>query len=50
MFSSFLPQSKDMHVGLISGFKLPVGVIVSVRGCLHVDTWPLRWTGDLTRV
>ena len=29
-----LPQSKDMHVRLIGGYKLSVGVIVSVCGCL----------------
>ena len=31
-YSGFLPQSKNMHVRLIGGSKLPVGVGVS--GCL----------------
>ena len=31
--SGFLPESKDMYVWLIGGSKLPVGVLVSVRGC-----------------
>ena len=44
-YPSFLPQSKDMDVRLISGSELPVGVIVSDR--LHVA---LQWTGDLSRV
>ena len=35
-YSSFLPQSKDMHVRLVGGSKLPVGVIVSVHGCSFV--------------
>merc|ERR1712035_232177 len=35
-FSGFLPQSKDMHVRLIGDSKLPVGVNVSVSGCLSM--------------
>ena len=35
-----------MHVRLIGGSKLPVGVIV----CVHVVCVALRWTSDLSRV
>lgn len=35
-YSNFLPQSKDMHVRLISDFKLPIGVNVSVCGCFSL--------------
>ena len=38
-YSGFLPQSRDMHVRLIGGFKLPVGVIVSVHGCSSAMDW-----------
>ena len=35
-YSGFLPQSNDMHVRLIGGYELPVGVIVSVHGCSSI--------------
>ena len=42
-FSSFLPQSKDMHVWLVGGSKLPVGVIVSVHGCSSMCGPVMDW-------
>ena len=45
-YSGFCPQAKEMHVRLIGGHKLPVGVIVSVHGLCVA----LRWTGNLSRV
>ncbi len=40
-FACFLPQSKDMQVRLTGDSKMPVGVDVSLSGCLslYVD-WP----------
>ena len=42
-YSSFLPQSKDMHVRLIGGFELSIGVIVSVCGCLSKCGPAIDW-------
>ena len=39
-FSSFLPQSKDMHDRLIGNPKLPVGVNVNMTGCLSLCVSP----------
>ncbi len=41
MYSGFLPQSKDMQVRLIGNYKLPVGVNVSVSGCLSLYVGPV---------
>ncbi len=35
-FSGFFPQSKDMQVRLTGDLKLPIGVNVSVSGCLSL--------------
>lgn len=32
----FLPQYKDMHVGLIGDFEISVSLNVSVCGCLSI--------------
>ncbi len=40
--SDFLPQSQDMQVRLIGDSKLPVGVNVSVNGCLSLYVSPVR--------
>lgn len=40
-YSCFLPQSRDIKVGLIGDSKLPVGVNVSVNGCLPLCVSPL---------
>ncbi len=45
--SGFLPQTEDMQVRLIHDSKLPVGVNVSMNGCLSlcvslVMDWPAR--------
>ena len=42
-YSSCLPQSKDMHVRLFGGSRLPGGVIVSVRGCLSTCGPVMDW-------
>ncbi len=43
-YSSFLPQSKDMQFRLIGDSKLPVGVNVSVNGCLSLYVSPaVNW-------
>ncbi len=39
-YSGFVPQSKDMQVGLIGDCKLPVGMNVSVNGCLSLYVSP----------
>lgn len=36
MYNHFLPQSKTMHVGLISHCKLHLGVNVRMCGCLSL--------------
>lgn len=36
LFSGSLPQSKDVHVGLIGDYKLVVGVDASMNSCLSV--------------
>ena len=48
LLSMGLPQSKNMHVRLISGSKVTVCVCVCVcmRVCVCVCVW---WTGDLSR-
>lgn len=48
----FLPQSKDTQVRLIGNSKLPVGVNLSVNGCLilYVGCDVLWYAGDLSRV
>ncbi len=40
-YPSFLPQPKDKQVRLIGDFKLPVGVNVSVNGCLSLYVSPV---------
>lgn len=49
-YSSFLPQSKNMQGRLTSDFKLPVGVNMTVNGCLSLHMLALRLTGDLSRM
>lgn len=39
--SGFLPQSKDVQVRLTAHSKLPVGVKVSVNGCLSLRVGPV---------
>ncbi len=40
-YSSFLPQSKDMQVRLTGDSKFPVGVNMSVSGCLSLYVGPM---------
>lgn len=43
-YSCVLPQSKDIQVRLIGDSKLPIGVIVSVTGCLSLCVSPvIEW-------
>ena len=42
-YSGFLPQSKDMHIRLIGGSKLPEGVIVNVYGYLSTCGPVMDW-------
>ena len=42
-YSGFFPQSTDMHVRLIGGSKLPVGVLVSVHGCSSMCGPAMDW-------
>ena len=42
-YSSFLPQSKDTHVRSIGGSKLPIGVLVSLRGCSSMCGPVMDW-------
>lgn len=40
-FSGFLPQSKDMQVGLIGDSKLVADVSVRMNGCLQLCVGPV---------
>ena len=42
-YSGLLSQSKDMHVKLIGGSKLPVGMRASVHGCLPTRDPVMDW-------
>ncbi len=45
----FLPQSKDVQVRLLGDFKLPLGVNVSLNGCLSICVSPVTCPGSLTQ-
>jgi len=41
-YSGFLPPPKNLHVRLIGDSKFPLGVSVSVDGCLSLDVYHLN--------